>query len=93
MRVVSRLANMTLTVGKVYREGHFLVITNEGGEGMPTKVYVRPKDITGSLKAIFSSLSALGFLIALPWHYFKAKDEVESVSGVDKGKDMNNPWK
>lgn len=92
MRVISKLANMTLTVGKIYREGHNLVITNEGGEGLPTKVYVRPKDITGSLKAIFTSLSALGFLLLLPWHYFKAGDDDE-VTGLDMGKDMNNPWK
>ncbi len=93
MRVVSKLANMTLTVGKVYREGHKLVITNEGGEGLPTKVYVRPNDITGSLKAIFSSLSALGFLLLLPWHYFRDSGQEDTSSGLATGKDLNNPWK
>ncbi len=93
MRVVSQLANMTMTVGKVYREGHNLVVTNEGGEGMPTKVYVRPSDVFGSAKAIFTSLSALGFLLLLPWHYFQARGDEEKVTGLDKGKNLNNPWK
>jgi len=93
MRVVSKLANMTLTVGKVYREGHSLVITNEGGEGLPTKVYVKPKDVTGSLAAIFSSFSALGFLLLLPWHYLRDNGEEQTSSGLTAGKDMNNPWK
>lgn len=93
MKVVSKLANMTLTVGKVYAEGHKLVITNEGGEGLPTKVYVRPKDITGSLGAIFTSLSALAFLLLLPWHYLRDSGAEDQSSGISAGKDMNNPWK
>ncbi|WP_138379555.1 hypothetical protein [Luteithermobacter gelatinilyticus] len=89
MKVVSKLANMTLTVGRMYRDGNRLVITNEGGEGIPTKVYVHPKDVTGALKALFSSLSALGFVILFPYFYFRAGDEKDEQVTP---KSMNNPW-
>lgn len=93
MKVVSKLANMNLTVGRMYREGNRLVITNEGGEGLPTKVYVRASDVFGALGALLKSLSALGFMVLLPWHYFRDTDGDEASSGLSAGKDLNNPWK
>lgn len=93
MKVVSKLANMTLTVGRVYREGNKLVITNEGGEGLPTKVYVRPSDIFETLGALLKSPSALGFLLLLPWYFFRDGGSDEDLSGLSAGKDLNNPWK
>ena len=89
MKVVSKLANMNLTVGKMYREGNRLVITNEGGEGIPTKVYVHPRDVTGALKAFYKSLSAILFIFFFPWFYIKGlQDQEEKVTP----KSMNNPW-
>ena len=93
MKVVSKLANMTLTVGRLYREDNTLVVTNEGGEGLPTKVYVRPSDIFGAIGALLKSPSALGFFLLLPWHYFKDGGGDEGTSGLSAGKDLNNPWK
>ncbi|PHZ84690.1 hypothetical protein [Paremcibacter congregatus] len=89
MKVVSKLANMNLTVGRMYREGNRLVITNEGGEGIPTKVYVHPRDVVGALKAFFKSLSAILFILLFPWFYIRGlRDREEKVTP----KSMNNPW-
>lgn len=93
MKVVSKLANMTLTVGRIYREGNRLVITNEGGEGLPTKVYVRASDIFEALGALLKSLSALGFILFLPWYFFQDGGSDEDLSGLSASKDLNNPWK
>lgn len=89
MKVVSKLANMNLTVGRMYREGCRLVITNEGGEGIPTKVYVHPKDVVGAVAAFFKSLSAIVFILLFPYFYVKGlTDKEEKVTP----KSMNNPW-
>ena len=89
MKVVSILANMDLTVGRMYREGCRLVITNEGGEGLPTKVYVSPKDIMGTLAAFFKSLSAVTFVLLLPYFYIRARNDTHAPVSP---KSMNNPW-
>ena len=89
MKVISKLANMNLTVGRMYREGNKLVITNEGGEGIPTKVYVHPSDVLGALGAFFKSFSAIMFILLFPYFYFRSdKDEDRPVTP----KSMNNPW-
>lgn len=89
MKVVSKLANMNLTVGRMYREGSRLVITNEGGEGIPTKVYVHPSDVVGALGAFVKSLSAISFILFFPYFYVKGKsDKDEQITP----KSMNNPW-
>lgn len=89
MKVVSKLANMTMTVGKMYREGNRLVITNEGGEGIPTKVYVHPRDVLSVLGAFFKSFSALGFIVFFPYFYLKARNDNDQQITP---KSMNNPW-
>ncbi len=89
MKVVNKLANMTLTVGRMYREGNRLVITNEGGEGIPTKVYIHPRDVLGAMGAFLKSLSAISFILFFPYFYIKARqDKDETITP----KAMNNPW-
>ncbi len=90
MKVVSKLANMNFTVGRMFREGNRLVITNEGGEGIPTKVYVHPRDVLGALGAFLKSFSAIIFLVGFPYFYVKAKNDKEDIVTP---KSMNNPWK
>ena len=89
MKVVSKLANMNLTVGRMYREGSRLVITNEGGEGIPTKVYVHPSDVVGAMGAFFKSLSAILFILLFPYFYIKGRNDKDELVTP---KSMNNPW-
>jgi len=89
MKVVSKLANMNLTVGRMYREGNRLVITNEGGEGIPTKVYVHPRDVLGTMGAFFKSFQAIVFILLFPYFYIKARNDKDEIVTP---KAMNNPW-
>jgi hypothetical protein len=88
MKVVSALATVDFRVGSIAREGNALVVTSRKGDGIPTQVNVRPRDVLELLAALARSRGGLGFLCLFPLYWWRASREpVVSAHSA-----ANNPW-
>lgn len=72
MRIRSRLADVEFEFGEIAREGDLLVIASHPDARMKSKVYVSPRDVTAFLRRLFTSPSALAFVLGLPYFYLRA---------------------
>lgn len=88
MKVVSGLATVDLRVGSISREGNALVVSSRAGEGIPTQVTVRPRDVIELLSALFRSRGALGFICLFPLYWWRGRRE----PAISSHRAANNPW-
>lgn len=72
MQVVSKLVKMDFKIAAIERDGEQLVIISDPNQTLKSKVYLTPEDVAGVLRASFS-LAVLGYLIAFPVLYFRAR--------------------
>lgn len=89
MRVVSGLADVEFRVGSVTREGTALVLKNRPEAGLPTVVYMQPRDAIEMLVALISTRGGLSFILLLPWLWWQARRLPEPTQSDQS----NNPWK
>ena len=87
MRVKSKLADVDFQCGLIKREGHHLVIASHESQAMKTVVYVSPGDTLTFLVSILRSPSAILFILAFP--YFWWRDYQESRSSAQNS---DEPW-
>jgi hypothetical protein len=88
MKVVSALAAIDFRVGSVARERNALVVSSRAGDGIPTQVYVKPKDVLELLKALCLSRGGIGFICLFPLYWWRARRE--PVASAHRA--ANNPW-
>lgn len=88
MKVVSALATVDFRVGSIARERNALLVSSRPGEGIPTQVTVRPKDVLELLAALCRSRGGLGFLCLFPLYWWRARREPV----VSAHRAANNPW-
>ena len=77
MKVKSRLADVEFLFGSVERKGNSLVISSHPSQTMKSKVYVSPQDVLGFLGQVIRSPSALLFVVAFPYFYFRSRKGVK----------------
>ena len=71
MRVRSKLADVDFQFGDVKRDGDLLIINSHAESRMKSRVYVSPEDVTEFLKKFLVSPSAIVFVLALPFFWFR----------------------
>ncbi len=91
MRVISGLADVDFDVASVSRDGPYLVVRNGAGAGLPTAVYLEPRDFIAALKAVLTSPGALAWLLTAP---FRRGTIVAAAAAVrlPARDNVNNPW-
>lgn len=88
MRVKSKLADVDFRFGQVRREGAALVISSHPSQTMQSKVYVTPDDVLQFLGRLLASPSALAFVIAFPWFWWRSRSE----AAPRHGRTPRDPW-
>ena len=73
MRVVSKLAKIDFKFGEVTRDGNLLAIDSHPDSTMKSRVYISPQDVVEILKRIFTSPSAMLFVLGLPYFLYRWK--------------------
>ena len=91
MKVISALADVDFTVHSISRENSFLVVRDEPrGTGIPTVVYVNPKDITAGIGALLRNPRALWLVLTAAFR--RAPAQPSAPSGDAWHDQVNNPW-
>ena len=80
MKVKSRLADVEFLFGSVERKGNSLVISSHPSQTMKSKVYVSPQDVLGFLGQMIRSPSALLFVVAFPYFYFRSRKDAKPTA-------------
>lgn len=94
MRVVSSLADIDFSIGRIARAGRDLVIESSEDSTIATKVTITPADALRSVAALLTSPSVWLFLAALPFAAFRRP----ATGGGDvwaerrKRTGLNKPW-
>jgi len=91
VRVISGIADVDFSVHSISREGPHLVVRDREDAGLPTVVYLTPRDVVDAMKALLSNASALGFVLSAPWRTRHAP--AGQPGGIPARDDVNNPWK
>ena len=93
MRVVSSLADIDFSVGKISRKGADLVIESSADSTLPTKVTITPRDAAKSMARLLLSPSVWLFLLRLPFAAMGSR--ADAADGWDerrKSTGLNKPW-
>ena len=75
MRVRSKLADVEFRFGSIERKDNELIINSHPDQAMKSRVYVSPADVLAALGKILTSPGAWGFLLGLPYFYWKSKNK------------------
>ncbi len=73
MKVVSKLVELDFEVHRIEAHKRGIVVMNDPGKAMATKVHLTPQDAMTITRAIFSSGAALKFLLSFPFVYWYGK--------------------
>lgn len=94
MRVVSSLADINFSIGRIHRSGPDLVIESSPESTIDTRVTITPLDARRSLCALLVSPSVWLFVLRLP---IAARLAVKPLSNDDwerrrRRTGLNKPW-
>ena len=95
MRVVSSLADIDFSVGKISRKGADLIIESSEDSTLPTKVTVTPRDAAKSVAKLLTSGSVWLFLLRLPFAAFGGSNTAGKADGWEERRrrtGLNKPW-
>ncbi len=94
MRVVSSLADIDFSIGRIVRAGRDLVIESSEDSTIATKVTVTPRDARRSIGALLVSPSVWLFLASLPFASFRraAPDGRDAWEQRRNRTGLNKPW-
>jgi len=96
MRVVSSLADIDFSIGRIGRAGRDLVIESGEDSTIATKITVTPHDAKRSICALLTSPSVWGFVVTLPFR----RKAADTAGGGDANAweqrrqrtGLNKPW-
>lgn len=96
MRVESPLADIDFVIGGMRREGDKLVFTSAKESSLEAVVRMSAKDAGKLIGAFFSSPSAIGFALSLPFLWLRG-EKTRNASEADAGErhpfdTLNDPW-
>jgi len=94
MRVISSLADIDFSIGRVARAGRDLVIESSADSTIATKVTITPQDALRSIGALLTSPSVWLFLLALPLAPFR-RTAAHTGDAWEKRRHrtgLNKPW-
>ena len=86
MKVTSPLADVEFRFGRIERHGNKLVLWSAADQAIDTTVYVSPRDVVSFFGRLLRSPSALLFVLAFPYYYWRGRGE------PDQPADPNQPW-
>jgi hypothetical protein len=94
MRVISSLADIDFSVGRVARAGRNLVIESSADSTIETKVTITPQDALRSIGALLTSPSFWLFLIGLPLSPFNRTADHSGNAWEERRQrtGLNKPW-
>lgn len=81
MRVRSKLADVDFQFGEVKRDGDLLIINSHPDSRMKSRVYVSPDDVTAFLKKFLVSPTAIVFVFAFPYFWWRHRKAQRSNTG------------
>lgn len=93
MKVTSKLAEVEFRIGSLRRDGNRLVIDNDPGQPMRTRVYVGTGDVVRFITCLLRSPSALLFVLGFPWFWLRARRAPEAATGAGEAPGRRrDPW-
>lgn len=93
MRVVSSLADIDFSVGKISRKGPNLVIESSADSTLPTKVTITPGDAVRSVAKLLASPAVWLFLLCLPFTAFGGGNgQADGWEARRQRTGLNKPW-
>ncbi|MGB5078693.1 MAG: hypothetical protein WBO17_14535 [Sphingorhabdus sp.] len=94
MRVVSSLADIDFSIGRITRDGRNLVVESSQGSTIATKVAVTPHDALRSVVALVTSPPFWLFLAALPFNIVFGNSVGRNTSWEERRirTGLNKPW-
>ena len=94
MRVISSLADIDFSIGRIARAGRDLVIESSADSTIATKVTVTPADARRSIGALLTSPSVWRFLVTLPFASSRraASDQGDAWEERRRRTGLNKPW-
>jgi hypothetical protein len=98
MKVVSKLVNLELHIGRIERRGKVLLVHSDPERSMPTTIHIAPGDVVEILKVMLKSPGLWQFLLLMPWFGFvsekpgKVESTTDSNPQPSSGPQKWDPW-
>ena len=98
MKVVSKLVDLELHIGRIERRGNALLVHSDPERSMPTTIHIAPGDVVEILKVMLKSPGLWQFLLLMPWFGFGSEKpgKVESTTDLNpqppSGPQKWDPW-
>lgn len=94
MRVVSSLADIDFSIGRIARAGRDLVIESGEGSTIETRVTLTPRDALRSIGMLLSSPSVWLFMLSLPFAPFRRSGGDDGRAWAERRErtGLNKPW-
>ena len=98
MKVVSKLVNLELHIGRIERRGKTLLVHSDPERSMPTTIHIAPSDVVEILKVMLKSPGLWQFLLLMPWFGFvsekpgKVESTTDSNPQPPSGSQKWDPW-
>jgi hypothetical protein len=89
MEVRSKLADMSVQIGAVRRDGAELVLTSSSTSSIDAEIRVSAREALGILGRILASRGGLAFILLMPVYVWK---RVAPGSARLRATDINKPW-
>ena len=98
MKVVSKLVDLELYIGRIERRGNALLVHSDPERSMPTTIHIAPSDVVEILKVMLKSPELWQFLLLMPWFGFgsekpgKVESTTDSNPQPPSGPQKWDPW-
>lgn len=73
MKVVSKLVELDFEISRIEKAPDGIVILNDPGKAMATKVHVSVEDAVSIAKVVLTSPAALWFMISFPFTFLRRR--------------------
>ena len=71
MKVISKLVELDFEISRIEKAPNGIVILNDPGKAMATKVHVSVEDAVAIAKVVLTSPAALLFILTFPFAYLR----------------------
>ena len=73
MKVVSKLVELDFEISRIEKTANGIVILNDPGKAMATKVHVSAEDAVSIARVVLTSPAALFFMVSFPFSVLRRK--------------------
>jgi len=89
MEVRSALADMSVDIGGVRREGAVLILTSAPGSSIDTEIRLPAREVMRLLARVLFTRAGLMFVLLMPWLVWR-RDRTGLVKA--RSANINKPW-